>query len=128
MKKRISKKQAEANRDNARRSIGPKTADRKYNSKWNALKHGLSAKTVVLPAHCSDESPEEYMSLLSQLQEDARPVGFLEQSSVKRMADLQWRLRRAQKVEVGVISKNLTRLNNQEKEELASTTCEFGSF
>ena len=44
-----SEKQIAANRRNAGRSTGPKTADGKGRVRLNALKHGLTAATVVLP-------------------------------------------------------------------------------
>ena len=44
-----STKRARANRRNARKSTGPKTAAGKARSKMNALKHGLDAETPILP-------------------------------------------------------------------------------
>src|SRR4051794_21276486 len=40
-------KQIEANRRNARRSTGPVTEDGKLQSRRNAVRHGLTAETVV---------------------------------------------------------------------------------
>ena len=40
-------RQFEANRRNALRSTGPKTAEGKGQSRCNALRHGLSAETVI---------------------------------------------------------------------------------
>ena len=48
MKKTMSLKQVAANRRNAQKSTGPKTANGKAVSKLNALKHGLLAQTVVV--------------------------------------------------------------------------------
>lgn len=45
-----SERQIAANRANARRSTGPRTADGKAVSCLNATTHGLTAKLVVLPA------------------------------------------------------------------------------
>ncbi len=43
----VSMKKAESNRRNAQRSIGPKTPKGKDTARWNALQHGLLAKTSV---------------------------------------------------------------------------------
>ena len=40
---------AEISRRNARKSTGPKTPEGKNRSKFNAMKHGMDAKTPVLP-------------------------------------------------------------------------------
>jgi hypothetical protein len=40
-------RQIEANRRNALRSTGPKTEDGKQQSRRNALRHGLTAETVI---------------------------------------------------------------------------------
>jgi hypothetical protein len=40
-------RQIEANRRNALKSTGPNTEDSKRRSRRNALRHGLSAETVV---------------------------------------------------------------------------------
>ena len=47
-----------ANLLNAQRSTGPRTEEGKAASSLNSLKHGLTAKTVVLPG----EDPAEYHS------------------------------------------------------------------
>jgi len=49
MTTKISKKQLKANRQNAQLSTGPVTPEGKNKVKWNALKHGLLAKSVVIP-------------------------------------------------------------------------------
>ena len=127
-RKSASKKQLKANRNNSKSSTGPRTAEGKEKSKWNALKHGMSAETVVLPAHCSDERVEEYLQLVAELKEDLDPIGFMQESSAKRIADLLWRLGRAKRVEVGTITRSLMMLDKQEMEELASTTSDYSSF
>ena len=45
-----SRAKAEANRANARRSTGPRSAAGKQRSALNALKHGLTSERAVLPA------------------------------------------------------------------------------
>jgi hypothetical protein len=65
---------AEANRINAKRSSGPKTEFGKSRSKMNALKHGLSAKKIVI----GDEDPKEFEALRAALECDWHPETALE--------------------------------------------------
>jgi hypothetical protein len=46
----VSEKQLRANRENAKRSTGPKTAAGRLNSSRNALRHGLSRPVATDPA------------------------------------------------------------------------------
>ena len=46
---RVTEKRREANRRNALRSSGPKTAQGKSIAKWNAVKHGLLSREAVIP-------------------------------------------------------------------------------
>jgi len=58
----VSERQRAANRANAKRSTGPKTAAGKLRSSRNALTHGLSASIFPSSAENSDAfcSPESY--------------------------------------------------------------------
>jgi hypothetical protein len=51
-----SLRQIEANRRNALRSTGPKTEEGKKRSRRNAVRHGLTAETVIEML----EDPEDY--------------------------------------------------------------------
>ena len=64
----VSEKQLAANRINAKKG-GPKTEEGKAIVKYNALKHGLLAKTVVITQGEGAESQELFDSLLSDLQD-----------------------------------------------------------
>ena len=59
-------------------------------SKYNALKHGIFSKVVLL----NDESRSEFDSLLNGLVEDFKPGGTLEDILVEKLAMLLWRHRR----------------------------------
>ena len=50
-----SEKQKEANRQNAKKSTGPKTIQGKEASKRNAVKHGLAGKGEAVPDEIAEE-------------------------------------------------------------------------
>ena len=83
-------KQAKANRRNAQKSTGPRTDDGKKASRMNALKHGLSAKQIVIPG----ENPEEFEILRQCLMDDYAPQTTLEEQLVDLIAGDIWRLKR----------------------------------
>jgi hypothetical protein len=85
-----SDQQIEANRANARRSTGPKTADGKARSRRNSWKHGLTAEVIVL----RDEEADDFSELREALMEQYDPQSAMECELVERMAGILWRLRR----------------------------------
>jgi hypothetical protein len=102
----ISKKQLEANKQNAKKG-GVKTEEGKAIVKYNALKHGLLAKEVVITIGEGAENPEEFNACLNDLKAQLDPEGTLEEILVEKIAVAYWRLRRAYKYEVGLIRKEL---------------------
>jgi hypothetical protein len=87
--------QFETNRRNARRSTGPKTEDGKRQSRANAVRHGLSAETVV----GSLEDAEDYKAFEAAIISDYCAETAVERELVLRPASLLWRLRRATAIE-----------------------------
>ena len=86
-----SLKQIEANRRNAQNSTGPRTEAGKQRSSRNAVRHGLTAETVIGPL----EDAEDYQEF-----EETITAGFdaetaVERELILRLASLLWRLRRA---------------------------------
>ena len=67
MPKVVSEKQRRANRQNAKKSTGPKTADGKARASRNALKHGLLAKDVVITGTELTENRAEFDAFLADL-------------------------------------------------------------
>jgi hypothetical protein len=94
-----SLRQIEANRQNALKSTGPKTADGKQRSRRNALRHGFTAETVIEPL----ESPEEYQAFEDAIVSEYLPQTPVEQELVHRLASLFWRLRRSTSIETGLL-------------------------
>ena len=102
----VSEKQLEANRKNAQKG-GVKTAEGKAIVKYNALRHGLLAKEVVVTTGEGAEDPEEFNALLADVKTQLAPVGALEEMLVEKIAVAYWRLRRAYRYEVGLIRSEL---------------------
>ena len=91
-------KQFEANRRNSQKSTGPKTPEGKSAVSMNALRHGLRARTVVLPG----EDPTEFHQLCDDLEIEWHPQSRTEQFYVEQMAVSQWKLIRMEVVEVNI--------------------------
>jgi len=94
-----SLRQLDANRRNALASTGPKTEYGKQQSRRNAIKHGLTAETVIEPL----ENPEEYRAFEEAIVAEYLPQTPIEQELVHRLASLFWRLRRATSIETGLL-------------------------
>lgn len=91
-------RQLEANRANGRKSKGPRTEWGKQQSRSNALRHGLTAETVIR----SLESAADYQSLEAELIAEHRPRTTTERQLVLRLASLMWRLKRSTTIETGL--------------------------
>jgi hypothetical protein len=87
--------QFEANRRNALRNTGPKTDDGKRRSRVNAVRHGLTAETVI----GSLEDAEDYKAFEATIIADYCPETAVARELVLRLASLLWRLRRATAIE-----------------------------
>ena len=92
-----------ANRNNSKKSTGPRTEEGKTRVATNALKHGLLARDAVLPG----EDPADFDSQLSALEADIQPANSLEFELVRQIADAQWRMRRLTRLETGFLAASL---------------------
>jgi len=93
-----SVKQFEANRRNSLKSTGPKTETGKQASRCNAVRHGLSAETVIGAL----EDAEDYKGFEAAITADYDAQSAVERELVLRLASLLWRLRRATTIETGL--------------------------
>jgi len=91
-------KQIEANRLNALKSTGPRTEEGKRRSRCNAIRHGLTAETVIVGL----EDPEDYESFEATIIADYDPTTAVERELVLRLASVLWRLRRATGIETAL--------------------------
>src|SRR5438874_13562966 len=91
-------RQIEANRRNARKSTGPTTAAGKQRSRCNAVRHGLTAETVIGAL----EDAEDYKAFEAAVTTDYDAQSAVERELVLRLASLLWRIRRATAMETGL--------------------------
>ena len=95
--------QTEANRKNARKSSGPRSAEGKARSSRNSAIHGLTGKSPILPG----EDPADLRDLAESYCAELHPVGQAEHDLVERMAIATYRLRRVARIEVGLFDLRL---------------------
>src|SRR5450759_2581094 len=79
----------EANRRNALKSTGPTTPEGKERSRRNALRHGLTAETVITVL----EDAEDYQAFEAAVIADYDAESAVERELVLRLASVLWRLR-----------------------------------
>src|SRR5262245_3540892 len=94
-----SLRQVEANRRNALRSTGPRTEEGKQRSRQNAVRHGLTAETVVVAL----EDAEDYQAFEAAVIADYDARTAVERELVLRLASLLWRIRRSTAIETDLL-------------------------
>jgi hypothetical protein len=107
-------RQIEANRRNARLSTGPNTEEGKRNSRHNALRHGLTAETVIDAL----EDAADYAAFEMAVTADYDAQSAVERELVLRLASVLWRLRRATTIESGLFkiqAKHLLQFRQRQK-------------
>ena len=100
----LSKIQHLANKQNSLKSTGPGDTSR---TKGNSLKHGLTAKDILIKG----ESREAYEELLEGLWDELKPEGALEIQLFEQITYCLWRLRRVPVAEKA-IADDITGLSN----------------
>src|SRR3712207_3377932 len=96
-----SAKQVAANRENAKKSTGPKSEPGKAIAKLNAVKHGGLSPLPVLP---EVETRDEWDAHLVGTRASLNPVGKLETVLAERVALSLWRMNRVAKFEREMIA------------------------
>ena len=91
-------RQIDANRRNSRKSTGPITEEGKQRSRCNAVRHGLTAETVIGAL----EDAEDYKAFEAAITADYDAQSAVERELVLRLASVLWRLRRATTMETGL--------------------------
>jgi hypothetical protein len=90
-----TQRKIDANRRNAEKSTGPKTAEGKDRSKRNHTSHGFFCADLVLPG----EDPWRFHYLREALIDDHKPQNHAELMIVDRIVVAQWKLNRLQRSE-----------------------------
>jgi hypothetical protein len=91
-----SQRKIEANRKNATRSTGPRTPEGKKKVSLNAVKHGLTATTLVVLPH---EDEEAYRHRVEAWTAELNPRGELGRYLAERAAKVSWQLDRSDSYE-----------------------------
>jgi len=110
-------RQIEANRSNARKSTGPNTEEGKQRSRCNAVRHGLTAETVIGAL----EDAEDYKAFEATIISDYDAQSADERELVLRLASLLWRLRRATTIETGLFEIQANHLSDFRQARLPSS-------
>jgi len=90
--------------------------------RFNAMKHGILSKLVVLP----HEDVQEFTTLLDDLMEEHQPVGKTEQHLVEELATIFWRKRRVLLAEGATINRTLWSIRQNANIINASVPLETG--
>jgi len=107
-------------RANGAKSRGPATPEGRAKSARNSLSHGLSSKSVVLPA----ESGEQFQLLLDAHIQQFQPANPVEMDLVEAMAVARWRLRRIWAIETSLLAHELERRAEDMDDEFSEMSAE----
>ena len=110
-----SEAQIQANRRNSLKSTGPKTERGKERARLNALKHGMTAKQLVV----RDEDFADFARFGTELRAALAPGDALEEQLVEAIVAATWRLRRMWRTEAAVIQDAARRSDRWENRKLA---------
>src|ERR1700675_4895336 len=100
---------AAVNKVNAQKSTGPRTEAGKQRAKLNALRHGLTGQTIVLPT----EDQSAYQRHSQSLLDECQPKGAIETQLVQSLLDTSWQLNRAAAVETNLFSLGITEMEDR---------------
>ena len=117
-----SPRQIEANRRNAQKSTGPRTEEGKDRSRFNAVKHGMTAKFDVLPG----EDGAALTRRIDAWTADFQARNQLERDLVERAARLSWKLERVERAHVDRLTANILKATSGENEAVENDVLTMG--
>ena len=90
--------QTNANRENAKKSTGPRTQQGKVISSRNSLVHGMTSGKFLPP----DADPQEFFLLLDQFRARFQPFDEVEDALVERLAAAEFKMRSVRYLDAGL--------------------------
>jgi hypothetical protein len=117
----ISPAKLRANRRNARKSTGPRTAEGKKTSSRNATTHGLFCRDLVLPG----EEADRFHLLRESILRALKPQDAMELALVDRLVCDQWRLNRLQRAEMALYAHRDEELRDRRRKEMEKLERDF---
>jgi hypothetical protein len=94
-----SKLKSVTSRANGAKSRGPKTPQGRATSSMNALSHGLTAKTLILP----NENQDLFLEMFTAYFDLFRPANQMEIDLVSDIVANRWRLRRTWRYQTAIL-------------------------
>ena len=102
---------AQINRENAKKSTGPKTEAGKERVRFNAMRHGLTGQVVILPT----DDLVAYQKHSQEMLDSLSPKGALETKIAQTISDTLWQMNRSQAYHDQILASHaLIRLNRLE--------------
>jgi hypothetical protein len=111
---RLSHRKIAANRENARKSTGPRTPAGKRRVSLNALRHGLCPKALGQTMLELGESPRDFAQLHLALVSSLQPANAVEAKLVEDLAGLWWKKDRADRAQVGLQAYEVKKLEMEQ--------------
>jgi hypothetical protein len=102
-----SARKIESNRQNSRRSTGPRTAAGKKRVSRNATRHGFFSKFLLVQHADGKESQSEFDDFYADVRKYLQPFDFFEELWAEKITVWSWRLRRLLRCESGLIARAL---------------------
>jgi hypothetical protein len=122
--KATSIKRINANRENAKKSTGPKTASGKFRSCRNALKHGLESRKHLIIGEDVKEFQEMKDSYIKMLE----PSNILEVEDCMQIIAMSWKIRRLSVVETGLYNQEMMQQLKSSTNELSAILLKRADF
>ncbi len=121
MSQAAKRTRAEINRENAKRSTGPKTPAGKQRSRMNAMRHGVTRQVMCMPSDQMAAYLQFQQSYFDQLQ----PKGAMEKQEVQFMVDAAWKINSSTAWQQGILSERA--FPGMEERAAAANRCDTGN-